>query len=190
MFDNYFSTLGQFSLFGQAEKEILMPYLSIKKVPKGAYILNSEEECKHIYYLNKGFAREFYYKDGKEITEWFAGENEFCFSINSYFNNEPSKLLIETLEDSEVIYMHKDGLMGLSKTNLAIGQLAINMFARSLVFSQERMNSILFQSAKDRYINLLERQPEIIQKVPLSHIASFLGITQETLSRIRAKVND
>ncbi|MEH6656510.1 Crp/Fnr family transcriptional regulator [Leeuwenhoekiella marinoflava] len=189
MLDNYFNKLKEFSLFSQAEKDNLTKYITIKKVQKGNYILNSGEVCNHIYFLNQGFARQYYYKNGKEVTEWFAGKNEFCFSIESYFKDSPSKLLIETIEDSEVIYLHKEGLLGLSKSNIEIGQLAIKMFAKSLVLSQQRMESILFQSAKDRYVNLLERQPEIIQKVPLSYIASFLGITQETLSRIRAKLN-
>ncbi|RXG15220.1 CRP-like cAMP-binding protein [Leeuwenhoekiella aestuarii] len=189
MLDNYFNKLNEFSLVSQTEKEELIKYISVKKIPKGNYILNSGEVCDHIYFLNEGFARQYYYKENKEITEWFAGKYEFCFSIESYFNNVPSKLLIETIEDSEIIYLHKDGLLGLSKTNLKIGQLAIRMFARSLVFSQQRMDSIVFQSAKKRYVNLLERQPEIVQKVPLSYIASFLGITQETLSRIRAKLD-
>lgn len=188
MLTKYFERLNEFSSLSNESKSLLLEHITIKKVNAGDYILKHNEICKHIYYVNKGFVRIFYYKNGKNITEWFSKENSFFFSIDSYFNETGSNLVIETLEDSEIIFLSKAGLEKLRKTNLEIANLIIGFFSGSLIFSQKRMESIQFATAKDRYQNLLKEQPGIINKVPLQHIATFLGITQETLSRIRAKV--
>lgn len=158
-----------------------------EKFLKGDLILKHGDICKDIYYVNSGFIRIFYYKNGKEITEWFSNEKNFFFSIASYFNEEPSKLVIEAVEDCEIIYLSKKGLEKLRKTNLEIANLLIVFFSGSLLFSQIRMESIQFETASQRYESLLRNQPEILNKVSLQHIASYLGITQETLSRIRSK---
>lgn len=188
MLNAYFEALKSFSPLDDHSIELLKPQISIMESAKGDFILPEGVVCKHIFFLHTGFARQFYYKNGKEITEWFAAEKEFCFSIESYFEDAPSRITIQALENATVIALHRDALMELSKKNSQISQLALKMFATSLVFSQQRMETILFESAKDRYRHLLETKPKIIQKVPLAHIASFLGITQETLSRIRAKL--
>lgn len=167
-------------------RKALSKYISVKKFPKGEYILKYEEICKHIYYVNKGLVRIFYYKNGKEITEWFADEKQFFFSIISYFEQQGSQLIIETLDDSEIIFLSKQGQDALRNVNLEISNLITQFFSLSLILSQQRMESLQFETAAKRYQNLLHNQPRIINKVPLQHIASFLGITQETLSRIRS----
>ena len=188
MIDAYLEILDAFSPLQEEARTLIESQISIKDIPKGDFILQEGSVCNHIYFLHSGFARQFYYKNGKEITEWFAASKEFCFSIESYFHQTPSKLMIQTLEDSTVIFLHRDAYMELSKIQSDLSQLAIKMFAESLVFSQRRMEHVLFESAKDRYVHLLETKPNIIQKVPLAYIASFLGITQETLSRIRGQL--
>ncbi len=188
MLTEYLNTLNDISPLSPESKNLLIEHLFIKKINSGDYILKHGEVCKHIYFVNKGFVRIFYYKNGKNITEWFSKEESFFFSIASYFNATGSNLIIETLEDSEIIYLSKSGLEKLRKTNIEIANLIVEFFSRSLIFSQQRMESIQFETAKHRYENLLKEQPGIINKVPLQHLATFLGITQETLSRIRAKV--
>jgi len=188
MIEAYLDRLTHFNPVSEESRNLLKKHIYTQKVAKGDFILKYREVCNAIYFIQSGFARQYYFKDGKDITEWFAGEQEFCFSISSYFQSTPSNLMIEALEDSTVIYLDKKGFTALTQTHLDLAQLAITMFSRSLIFSQERTESILFQSAKDRYLNLLKKQPHILQQVSLAHIASFLGITQETLSRIRAKI--
>lgn len=186
-FTDYFNRLNSIScLDGQSRSE-LFRHITIRNVSKGSFILKYDETCKHIYYVNKGLVRIFYYKNRKDITEWIASENHFLFSIISYFKNEPSKLIIEAIEDSEIILLAKEGLEKLRKTNIQISNLCTEFYSISLIYSQKRMESIQFETAKQRYNNLLSEQPKILNKVPLQYIASYLGITQETLSRIRAK---
>ncbi|MGO4911243.1 Crp/Fnr family transcriptional regulator [Leeuwenhoekiella sp. W20_SRS_FM14] len=188
MIDQFLNKLGSLSYLSHSTRDMLKPFITVNFFEKGDFILKQEEICRDLFYIQSGFAREYYFKKGKDVTEWFAGTESFCFSIESYFNNTPSNLIIEALEPSKVIFLSKEGLMGLSKNNIEISRLATTFFSYSLIASQRRMESIHFQSAKERYLYLIEQQPKILQKVPLSHIASFLGITQETLSRIRSKI--
>lgn len=188
MHDEYLNILDSYSPLSSESKESLKACISVKKVLKGDLVLKNNEVCRHIYFVNKGLVRIFYYKNGKDITEWFADEKQFFFSIGSYFQEQPSKLIIEAIEDSEIIQLSKEGQDRLRKTNLEISNLIIAFYSRSLVLSQIRMESMQFETAAKRYQNLMTQQPNILQKVPLQHIASFLGITQETLSRIRASL--
>lgn len=187
MFDEYLHRLNEISPLRLETQTELLKHVSHKKINKGDYVLRFGEVCKHIYYVHKGFVRIFYYKNGKNITEWFALEKKFFFSITSYFEEIPSNLIIEVMEDAEIIQLSKTGMEKLRRTNIEVANLNVEFFARSLKLSQKRMESIQFETAKQRYSHLLKEQPEIIAKVPLQYIASFLGITQETLSRIRAK---
>ena len=188
MFTEYLNGLQNVSPLSNKSRIALLKHVSQKDISKGNYVLKHGEICKHIYYVNKGFVRIFYFKNGKNITEWFANEKQYFFSITSYFNEIPSNLVIEAIEDSEIILLSKTGLEQLRKTNIEIANLLIKFFSRSLILSQQRMESIQFETAKQRYTKLLEDQPEILNKVPLQFIATFLGITQETLSRIRTQI--
>ncbi|MCG9972379.1 Crp/Fnr family transcriptional regulator [Christiangramia crocea] len=184
----YLDTLSGLSPLSPQTRELLLNCISTRTISKGELLLEHGEVCKHIYYVDKGLMRIFYYKDKRDITEWFAGDKQFLFSVRSYFEETPSKLIIEALEDSEVILLSKEKQEVLIKTNLEVANLMIKAFSYSLILSQKRMESIQFESAKERYVSLMEQQPEIIHKAPLQYIASFLGITQETLSRIRSKI--
>lgn len=184
----YLNILNSISPLGPESQKEISEHISVKKVAKGGLILKYGEICRHIYFVNRGFIRIFYYKNGKDITEWFADEKQFFFSITSYFEQTPSELIIEAIEDCEIIQLSKEGQDRLRRTNLEISNLIIGFYSRSLILSQKRMDSIQFETASKRYQNLLEQQPNILHKVPLQHVASFLGITQETLSRIRASI--
>ena len=188
MLREYLNALDSVSPLSKESKEALSEHISVRKVDRGDFILKFGEICRHIYFVDKGFVRIFYYKDGKDITEWFADEKQFFFSIGSYFQHEPSQLIIEAIEDCEIIQLSKEGQDRLRMSNLEISNLIIGFYTRSLILSQKRMESLHFETASRRYQNLIARQPNILHKVPLQHIASFLGITQETLSRIRASM--
>jgi len=188
MLNAYLDILSNVSFLSEQTRNELIPHINTKTIHKGDFVLKYGEICKHIYYVNKGFVRIFYYKNDKDITEWFASETRFCFSITSFFQDIPSKLVIEAIEDSEIIFLSKLGLENLRKTNIEVANLLNEFFSRSLIISQQRMESIQFETAKQRYLKLLKEQPAILNKVPLQYIATYLGITQETLSRIRSKV--
>lgn len=155
-------------------------------VPKDFYLLREKEVSDYIYFIRKGIARIYYYKNEKEITEWIALDNQFFLSITSFFNRVPSHLMIHTLEPAEVYGIHYNDFMRLADEYHEVERLLRKMVTGSLILSQIRMDSIQFETAQQRYERLLQTSPKIIQRVPLSYIASFLGVTLETLSRIRS----
>jgi CRP-like cAMP-binding protein len=156
------------------------------QVSKDHLLLREHSISDYIYFIEKGVVRIYYYKNGKEITEWIAMENQFFLSITSFFQRVPSHLIIQTLERSQVYGIHHNDLMGLADKHHEIERLLRKMVTGSLILSQIRMKSIQFETAQQRYEKLLKETPDIIKRVPLSFIASFLGVTLETLSRIRS----
>ena len=150
-------------------------------------ILNKGEVSGYMYFIKKGAVRIFYTKHGKEVTEWLALEHTFFLSIASFYRQLPSHLTIQALETCEIIALPYDAFMQLSAKYHDIETLHRTLITYALLLSQDRMDSIQFESAHQRYENLVQLQPNFIQRFPLTYIASFLGITLETLSRVRAK---
>jgi CRP-like cAMP-binding protein len=155
-------------------------------VPKDYCLLRENTPGNYLYFVQKGILRIYYHKNEKEVTEWIAMDGSFCFSILSFFEKLPSKLIIHAIEPSEVFSLHRDDLMRLCDQHHEIEKWLRKAITGSLILSQHRMESIQFETAQQRYDNLLKKMPQLVQRVPLSYIASFLGITQETLSRIRS----
>jgi CRP-like cAMP-binding protein len=154
---------------------------------KDQLLLREHSVSDYFYFIQKGVARIYYYKNDKEITEWIAMDEQFFLSITSFFERIPSHLVIQTIEPSEVYGIHHNDFMALADKYHDIERLLRKMVTRSLIMSQVRMDSIQFETAQQRYERLLKNSPNIIQRVALSYIASFLGVTLETLSRIRSQ---
>ena len=155
-------------------------------VPKDHFLLREHMVSDYIYFIEKGVARIYYHKNDKEVTEWIAMEKQFFLSIASFFECKPSHLIIQTLEPSVVYGIHHNDLMALADQHHDVERLLRKMVTLSLILSQQRMESIQFETAQQRYERLLNSSPDIIKRVPLSYVASFLGVTLETLSRIRS----
>jgi CRP-like cAMP-binding protein len=166
------------------EKELLKVVKRIECNSKT--ILQAKDTISNkIYIIEKGIARTFYYKDGKDITYWLAAENDLIGSMSSFFMQTPSNKIVETIEDCILWEFEYNTLQNLFETNKELGNIG-RLFANyGIAIMEQRFDNLLFYNAKQRYNILLEKRPDIIRKVPLGMIASYLGITQETLSRIR-----
>lgn len=184
-FSNYIDSIYRISSKAKTE---LDKVCSIATFKKNQLIQPVGHTCKTIYFLQKGIARIFYYKDGVDITEYFAFEGGIVARAESLFAGEPSQKAIEVLEDSEVLAIDVPKLYQLYDEFHEIERLFRLIFEKAHVETIHRIESLQFHSAEDRYLNLLTTQKNIIQRVPLKYIASYLGITQVSLSRIRAKV--
>ncbi len=142
--------------------------------------------CDSIYFVEKGIARTYYYKNGKDITYWIVPENEFVGAMGSYFTRKPSNKLVETLEPCVLWRFEYERLEKLYAENHALERVA-RLFANyGIGLMEKRADSLHFNTAKERYDILTAQHPDILKRVPLGIVASFLGITQETLSRIRS----
>ncbi len=156
-------------------------------LPKGTQILQQGKTCKKLFYIEKGLARSYYYNDkGKDVTVWFFSDNNIMVSVESFFQQKPSLYHMELLEDSTLYYIDYQKLQQLFDQYHGIERFGRLLAIQLLTDVVEKLNAIQFQTAKERYHFLIEKYPDIAYRAPLGHIASYLGITQETLSRIRA----
>ncbi len=167
----------------------LVPAIKIQSVEKNTPLIKAEQYSNTIYFIFKGSARAYYLKDGKEITDWFAFENDFITSINGYFLSIPSPYNLETLEPTILVEFSRETINKLSQKHHEFTQLEKAIVTKTMLQLQERIVAIQFKTAQEKYQSLLEFYPSITQRVPLTQLASFLGITLETLSRIRSSKN-
>ena len=158
------------------------------EVKKNTLYLKEGEVSKYIGYVYQGMLRLFYYKNKKDLTEHFACEGTNFFSIESFFRQQPTHLMIEALENSVVYGLPHDELLELAAEHYEIEVMYRTLIENSLILSQQKADTLRFESANERYRRLLREHPEIIQRAPLSHIASYLLMTPETLSRVRASL--
>ena len=156
---------------------------------KETVIVKEGDFADKTYFIAEGCAMAFYIKDGKDITDWFAFENDFISSINSFFLNIPSPHYIEVLEKSTLLQISRANINLLSKEYPEFDQLTKLVITKTMLQQQQRIASMQFETAQMKYENLLKIRPNITQRVALKHIASYIGITLETLSRIRNPKN-
>ncbi len=158
-----------------------------EEFPKN-YLLHREGAvCRKLFFIQKGIARIFYFKDGKDITFSFAPEGTFTTLVDSFFEQKPSRYSIELLEPGIISSIQHDALMELFKQSHQIERFGRMITTEFLKSFSDRLTSIQFQTAAERYQALQLRHPTILSRIALGHIASYLGMTQETLSRLRAK---
>jgi CRP-like cAMP-binding protein len=157
-------------------------------VKKNDHIQQIGQTCRTIYFIKKGVARIYYFKDGMDITDSFSFENEIVVRVESLFTGAPSRKGIQALEEVEIIAIDAVKLFQLYDTYPAVERLFRKIFELEYIATVKRIESIQFHSAEERYLQLLNESKQMIQRVPLKFIASYLGITQVSLSRIRAKV--
>lgn len=179
---SYFDKFHKITSFDRKEIEHISFGISIKK---NELLQNIGHTCKTIYFLKSGIARIFYYKDGNDITESFAFENNLIARVESLFTGNPSQKGIQILEDAEIISINATQLFKLYDSNPNIERLFRLIFEKAYVDTVNRIESIQFNSAEERYKYLLN-ETDYLLKIPLKHIASYLGITQVSLSRIRS----
>jgi CRP-like cAMP-binding protein len=154
---------------------------------KNEYLLTEGKICRHLYFLQQGALRGFYTLEGKEITYWFGFENDFVTSFHSFITQEPAVENIQLLEGSILWAISKDTLAGLFNQYHEIERLVRIVYEKYYIRLEERFVNAQFKTATERYENLLLQTPHILERVPLGAIASYLGISQETLSRIRSR---
>ncbi|CAM1373319.1 Crp/Fnr family transcriptional regulator [Tenacibaculum xiamenense] len=159
---------------------------NISEYKKGTCLIHPEQLRHTLFYVVKGSLKAYYLKDGKRIIDWLTFENEFITSSSSYFTDEPSLHYIETMEDSIILETKKEDVESLCENHHDFEHLFRLILSKVIVQFRQRIFSLQFRTVKQRYQSLIEQHPKIELTVPLGDIASFLGITQETLSRIRA----
>ena len=141
-----------------------------------------------MYIIEKGMVRQFYYKDGRDITEHFSCEEDIVACLESLFLKEPTRLLIEVIEPSVIYLLDYEKWEGLCDKYPEINELYRRVFEYMLILSQRKADSWRFESSHERYERFCREYPAVAKRASVAHIASYLLMTPETLSRVRAGV--
>lgn len=186
--ESLFKTLEQFHRLSEESKAAFAAITKTRNLPKGFTLLHPGSVANHMFFIQKGLTRTFYLKDGKDVTDWISLENTFAVSIISFITRQPDRRGIELLEDSTIVEIPYYELEQLFPKYRDIETLGRRWSNFGIVQLQMRFDELHFATAAERYKIFVERNPSALQRVPLGIIASFLGVTQETLSRIRAQI--
>jgi len=181
----------RYSTMTHGELDILESVIVPMKFAKGEMILKEGEVCRNIYYIDEGLIRQFYYKedkDGKmrEVTEHLGTDHSIFMCIESLFREQPTKLQVESLEQTYIYALPKADLERVAMHNVNIQLMYRKILEESLIISQVHADLVRFESAQSRYLRLRKLQPQVVLRAPLIYIASYLQMTPETLSRVRA----
>lgn len=179
---NSFRSLGL-----QGEKlTMLTVLLTRQNYPKGHILITELKREASVYFLEEGLARVFFHSDDKEVTFCFCVEGDVLMSVKSYFEEEPGYESIELLEDSTVYKIKHKTLQQLYEHDIDLANWGRKLAEQEFIKADKRFMAQQFKTATERYHDFLKTYPTLIQRVQLGHIASYLGISQVSLSRIRS----
>lgn len=172
----------------EASREALKKHLVEVSYPKGHVLLRADTIEKSIYFIRQGIVRAYASSADNEITFWFGKEGDAVISMKSYVSGEKGYEDIELLENCTLYELNTEQLQNYFEKDIHIANWGRTFAEQELVKTEERLISRQFRTAAERYRELLRQHPDLIRRVQLGHIASYLGITQVSLSRIRADI--
>ena len=168
--------------------EKLLENIEVITRSKGDILFRVDKVESDIYFIRKGMVRAYSYHHANEITFWFGKEGDTVISMRSYVLNKKGYENIELLEDGELYKLKNKNLQHLFDTDIHIANWGRRFAETELLKTEERLLLRQFKSASERYSTLISEYPELLQRVQLGYIASYLGITQVSLSRIRKEI--
>jgi|SRR5690554_1009770 len=184
---NIFTYFDQIHKIKEDARMALEEIIIEEKFGKNEIIQHPGNRCRTLYFVTKGIARIYYLKDGNDVTEHFAFGGNIIIRAESLFTEQPTQKGIETLTELTAVSISAEKLFDLFDQYHDIERLFNKIFIREYVATIKRVESLQFKSAKERYTELLQ-ETELVNQIPLKYIASYLGITQVSLSRIRASL--
>lgn len=187
--ENLINYLLQFGQLNQQQIDLIKSKAKVIELEKEDYFSEAGKIAKQVAFVDEGILRVCYYDNkGEEITRYFIDENNFAVDLNSFTYQIPSSEYVQAVTDCKLLVFSADALKDLSTTIIAWDSIINQITAKSLIAKVNRISPMLAEDAKDRYINFLDKFPQFANRIPLSLLASYLGITQSSLSRIRKNI--
>ena len=170
---------------GTTCQEALLAFCRMRSYPKHSFLLHEGEVCQHLYFVESGVLRGASYRDEQEVTVWFGLAEQLATSFSSFITKQPSRESIQVMTDATVVVIHHRELEAWYDQFPAAQRLGRKLTERYFIWLEQRSLSMQFESARQKYEHLLRTEPGVVSQVPLTYVASYLGITRETLSRVR-----
>ncbi len=166
-------------------KDFLLQHVNVLELSKGERLRGEQALDRNIYFVESGLLRTFYNEDGKDMTLGFIKENGLVASKETLFLEKPSHNSIEALEASVVNTLSFNSIQKFAETSISVSKLMISVMGTLMINLERRIYALQYMTAKERYYQMMEEEPDILLRAPLGSVASYLGMSQETLSRIR-----
>jgi CRP-like cAMP-binding protein len=179
----------QFGQLNQQQIDLVKSKIKIIQLKKDDYFSEAGKIAKQVAFISNGILRVCYYNNkGEEITRYFIDEDNFAVDINSFSTQIPSSEYIQAVTDCKLFVFSREALGELSQTIIGFDSIINQITTKSLIEKVKRISPMLAEDAKSRYLNFLNNFPKLANRIPLSLLASYLGMTQSSLSRIRRNI--
>lgn len=189
MFEVFFSQVKDKVLLSEAEQKLVKTFFSPKKIRKKQYMLQEGNICRHLAFVEKGLLRSYNVDEkGIEHMIHFAWEGWWMADMLSFLSNEPSTYHIDAIEDAELLLISQTDFEEMLLKVPVMERYFRILFQNNIISKERRLISSISNSAEEKYIHLTATNPELIKRIPQQLVASYLGITPETLSRIKKKL--
>ena len=188
-FAQFKNWLKNVSFLTEADCELFEPFLQTKNIKAKDILLRDGQICLELGFINKGVFRMYYLIDGKEVNTHFSFENEFVVNYDSFIQESPSKYLIQALEDAQIVTFNLQTLQNAYNTSQNWERFGRIMAEYSYKITTKRVESFMFMDAEQRYLQMMQESPKLLERIPLYQLASYLGIERESLSRLRKKIS-
>lgn len=177
-----------FPISNETLKEVCLLFKR-EELQKGEYYVKAGHPARKLGYIESGLIRIYACSSDKEVTQWISTPGYFITELSSFVFQNQARLNLQTLDDCIVWSMNKEDHQLLCKQNAEWNEIDKKFIAKCFVTLEDRIFSHLYMSAEERFKQLMDYQPELFNKVPLQYLASMLGMTPETLSRMRKKIS-
>jgi len=186
--DSFIHTIMQLADFSDAELGAIITKFEPRSIKKKTNLLPIGSVAREVYFIISGCMRNYYEKDGEDISAYFFTEGTFAGAYDSFASQQPSRYAIEALEDCEVLVISYQHYQDLFIESPKMNELMRKILEERFIALHQLYTSLILNSPEERYLNLLHERPELLNRIPQHQIATFLGITKVSLSRIKNRV--
>lgn len=179
--------LNQYADFSDIELEGIVNRFKNKSIKKNSYLLNQGDTCKNLVFVRKGCLRLYYLREDIEVSVWFAFPQSSAIEIYSFISESPSNYFLQAIEDTEVLYLPKTELFNLYNHHPKMQEMMRKFWEDVILNLIRRFTALQTDSAEKRYLELLKK-PDYLATIPQKYLASFIGVTPTSLSRIRKQI--